>query len=82
MKGNQNLRLTSCPRHLSTKEQRNLKLKADKYVIWQDILYKKGLDGTYLHYVDKEKQQNLLHAYDNEACGGHFSSTVTTFKIL
>ncbi|XP_059066677.1 uncharacterized protein LOC131857908 [Cryptomeria japonica] len=46
--------------HLSTKEQRNLKLKAAKYVILQDVLYKKGLDGTYLRCVDKPQQQKLL----------------------
>lgn len=72
----------SCPSHLSAKEQRNLKLKAAKYVIWQDVLYKKGLDGTYLRCVDKPQQQNLLEVYHDEACGGHFSSSVTTFKIL
>ncbi|XP_059067483.1 uncharacterized protein LOC131858300 [Cryptomeria japonica] len=46
--------------HLSTKEQRHLKLKEAKYVIWQDVLYKKGLDGTYLRCVDKPQQRKLL----------------------
>lgn len=72
----------SCPGHLSTKDQRNLKLKAAKYVIWQDVLYKKGLDGTYLRCVDKPQQWKLLEVYHDEACNGHFSSSVTTFKIL
>ncbi|XP_059068980.1 uncharacterized protein LOC131859359 [Cryptomeria japonica] len=71
-----------CPSHLSTKEQRNLKLKAAKYVIWQDVLYKKVLDGTYLRCVDKPKQRKLLGVYHNEACSGHFSSSVTAFKII
>lgn len=72
----------SCPSHLSAKEQRNLKLKVAKYVIWQDVLYKKGLDGTYLRCVDKPQQQKLLEVYHNEAYGGNFSSSMTTFKIL
>lgn len=71
----------SFPSHLSAKEQRNLKLKAAKYVIWQDVLYKKGLDGTYLRCVDKPQQQKLLEVYHGEACGGYFSSSGTAFKI-
>ncbi|XP_059067735.1 uncharacterized protein LOC131858500 [Cryptomeria japonica] len=71
-----------CPGHLSTKEKRNLKLKAAKYVIWQDVLCKKGLYGTYLRCVDKPQQRKLLEVYHDEACGGHFSSLVTAFKIL
>lgn len=67
---------------MSTKEQRNLKLKAAKYVIYQDVLYKKGLDGTYLRCIDKPQQQRLLEVYHGEACGGHFSSSVTAYKIL
>lgn len=37
-----------CPAHLSPGEKRNLRLKAAKYVIFDDVLYKKGLDGTFL----------------------------------
>lgn len=72
----------SCPSHLSAKEQRNLKLKVAKYIIWRDVLYKKGLDGTYLRCVDKPQQQKLLEIYHGEAYGRHFSSSVTAFKIL
>lgn len=37
-----------CLDHLSPREKRNLRLKAAKYVISNSILYKKGLDGTFL----------------------------------
>lgn len=70
-----------CPEHLSPKEKHNLRLKVAKYVIFGDVLYKKGLDGTFLHCIDKEHQEALLKTFHNEACGKHFSSTVTTYKI-
>ncbi|XP_059064237.1 uncharacterized protein LOC131856454 [Cryptomeria japonica] len=71
-----------CPNHISPREKRNLRLKAAKYVISHNILYKKGLDGTFLRCVDKPHQEALLKTFHNEACGGHFSSTITTYKIL
>lgn len=70
-----------CPKHLSSKQKRDLKLKAAKYVIWGDTSYKRGIDGTFLKCVDKAQQERLLTIFHNEACG-HFSSTVTAFKII
>lgn len=71
-----------CPAHLTPREKRTIKLKAAKYIIWGDVLYKKGVDGTFLRCVDKEQRKKLLQFFHNEACGGHFSSSVTAFKIL
>lgn len=45
-------------------------------------MYKKGLDETFLHCVDKLLQEPLLKKIHDEAHGGHFSSTVTAYKIL
>ncbi|XP_059075135.1 uncharacterized protein LOC131875125 [Cryptomeria japonica] len=70
------------PGYLSLREKQNLKLKATKYVIFDDILYKKGLDDTFLRCVDKPHQEALLKTFHNEACGGHFSSMVIAYKIL
>lgn len=64
------------------KDKRNLRLKATKYVIFNDILYKRGLDGTFVRCVDKSLQESLLKTFHDKACGGHFSSTVTAYKIL
>lgn len=71
-----------CPDGLAAKQRRDLKKKALKYVIHDDFLYKKAIDGTFLRCVDKKQQVKLLTSFHNEACGGHFSSTVTAFKIL
>lgn len=70
------------PKHLLSKQKRNLKLKATKYVIWSDTLYKCGIDGSFLKCVDKAQHEQLLNIFHNEVCGGHFSSTVTAFKII
>ena len=71
-----------CSDGLNTKKRRALKTKALKYVIHDDALYKKAIDVTFLRCVDKEQQVKLLRSFHNEACGGHFSSTVIAFKIL
>lgn len=71
-----------CSDHLSSREKHNLRSKVVKYIIFDDILYKKGLDGTFLRCVDKPYQEALLKTFHSEACGGHFSSTVTAYKIL
>ena len=41
-----------CPDHLKGKEQRNLQLRPAKFVIIDDILYKRGLGGMFLRCVD------------------------------
>jgi hypothetical protein len=67
---------------LTCKKRRDLKIKAAKYVIYDDQLYKRVVDGTFLRYVDAPQQERLLKAFHSEACGGHFSSIVTAYKIL
>jgi len=71
-----------CPSHLSYKEKRTVKLKAANYVLWDNGLYKRSLDGVFLHCVDKAQQNRLLESFQNLACGGHFSALVTAHKIL
>ena len=44
-----------CPDGLTVKQKRNLKNKALKYVIFDDVLYKKAIDGIFLRCVDKEQ---------------------------
>lgn len=67
-----------CPKHLTSKNTINLKLKSTKYVIVDDALYKGGLDAIFLRCVcvDKDQQENLLHYFHDKACGRHFSSTI------
>ncbi|KAH9292729.1 hypothetical protein KI387_042086, partial [Taxus chinensis] len=71
-----------CPAHLTSKEKRTVKLRAARYVIWDDGLYKRGIDGIFLRCVDKPQQVKLLEIFHDSACGGHFSSSVTAHKII
>ena len=71
-----------CVEGLTARQRRDLKLKVAKYVIWDGKLFKKDIDGTFLRCVDKKQQEKLLRTFHDEACGGHFSSSVTDFKIL
>ena len=71
-----------CLEGLNAKQRRDLKLRAAKYVIWDGKLFKRAIDGTFLRCVDKPQQEKLLKTFHDEACGGHLSSSVTTFKIL
>ena len=72
----------SCPDHLKGKDWHTLQLRADKFVIIDDILYKRGLDGMFLRCIDTDQHDKLLRTFHDGACGGHFLSTVTAFKIL
>ncbi|XP_059068351.1 uncharacterized protein LOC131054285 [Cryptomeria japonica] len=47
-----------------------------------ECLYKKAIDGTFLRCVDKAQQTKLLESFHDKAYGGHFSTPVTTHKIL
>ena len=71
-----------CLDHLKGMDRRILQLRVAKFVIVNDVLYKRGLDGMFLRCIDTDQQEKLLKTFHNEACGGHFSSTVTTFKII
>ena len=51
-------------------------------MIWDGKLFKRAIDGTFLRCVDKQQQEKLLKTFHGEACGGNFSSSVTTFRIL
>ena len=53
-----------------------------EFVIIDDILYKKCLDGMFLRCVDVRWQEKLLKTFHDGTCGGHFSSTVIAFKIV
>ena len=71
-----------CSKGQTSRQRRDLKLKAAKYVIWDGKLFKKAIDGTFLRCVDKKQQEKLLKTFHDEACGGNFSSSIMAFKIL
>ena len=47
-----------CPPNMSYKERQNHRLNTAKYVISNGILYKRGMDETFLRCVDLEPQKS------------------------
>lgn len=59
-----------CPDHLKGKDRCTLQLRVAKFIIVDDILYKRGLDGMFLRCVDTDQQDKLLRTFHDEAYGG------------
>lgn len=70
------------PSHLSAKDKRAIKLRFAQYVLWENALFKRGIDGRFLKCVDKEQQKKLFLAFHDQSCGGHLSFAITSHKIL
>ena len=71
-----------CPDGLTYKHKRDLRIRSAKYVRYDDQLYKRVINGTFLRCVDKPQQERLLQTFDNESCGGNFLFRVMTYNIL
>ena len=42
-----------CPKGLTTRQRRDLRLKVARFLIWDGKLFKRAIDGTFLRCVDK-----------------------------
>jgi hypothetical protein len=76
------LRSRQFPVTMNLKEKRTLKMKENKYVLIADILFRRNYDGTLLRCVDENKAQELMRKLHEGICGGHFSPTATSHKII
>ena len=65
-----------------TQREEDLKIEIYEVCYLGYTLYKKGIDGTFLRCVDSKQRKELLQLFHNETCGGHYSTLVTTYKIL
>jgi hypothetical protein len=77
----------SCPYSLDTHQRRRLRLESSRYVILEEFLFRRYVDGILLHCVNNEEAHKLLqetHGYSDYIIhvGGHFSAKTTTFKII
>lgn len=57
-------------------------LESTQYVLWENALFKRGIDGRFLKCVDKEQHKKLFSTFHDQSYGGNFSSAVTIHKIL
>ena len=67
---------------MNPKERRTLKMKANKYVLIVDILFRRNFDGILLRCVDENQAQGLIKEFHEGICGGHFAPTETAHKII
>jgi hypothetical protein len=81
------LQYQKCPDELDPHQRRRLRLKASKYIILGDFLFRRYVDGLLLRCVNDKEEQKLLHKIHGSTSsvihiGGHFSAKATAFKII
>lgn len=76
------LRNLSAPPHLVNHKRRALRLKASKFCLTQGGLGWMSLDMVILICVNREESGKLMKEFHAEFCGGHYTSRITTHKIL
>jgi len=76
------LRSGQFPFTMNPKERRTLKMKSSQYVMIVDILFRRNYNGILLICVDERKVQELIDKFHEGICGGHFSRTTTSHKII
>ncbi|XP_074270823.1 uncharacterized protein LOC141594727 [Silene latifolia] len=64
------------------KEIRGFKMKASRFILIDDILFRKSLAGPYLRCLDKQEAQTVLHAIQNGECGNHARGRSLSKKAL
>ena len=70
------------PLELNRNECRSLKLKAMKYVLMDQTLYWKDLEGILLKCLEKYEVDAVIAELHSGVCGGHKYWNATAFKIL
>ncbi|XP_074305879.1 uncharacterized protein LOC141641101 [Silene latifolia] len=64
------------------KEIRGFKMKASRFILIDDVLFRKSLAGPYLRCLDKQEAQNVLHALHSRECGNHARGRCLSNKAL
>eukprot|EP00253_Pinus_taeda_P027055 PITA_27055 len=67
---------------LSSSQARTIKLRAAKYCIHENLLYRRDPSRVLLRCLDKEKSMEVTQQFHSNICGGHHYWKTTTHKIL
>ncbi|XP_074288333.1 uncharacterized protein LOC141613492 [Silene latifolia] len=57
-------------------------MKASRFVLVDNVLFRKSLAGPYLRCLDREEAQTVLHAIHNGECGNHAGGRSLSNKAL
>ena len=52
-------------------EARKLRVRSAKYVLLNEVLYKRGFSQSYLNYLAPDEANYVLREVREEACGNH-----------
>ncbi|XP_074292792.1 uncharacterized protein LOC141619675 [Silene latifolia] len=64
------------------REVRGFKMKASRFVLVDNVLFRKSLAGRYLRCLDKTEVQTVLHAILSGECGNHTGGRSLLNKAL
>ena len=53
-------------------QARKLKIKAAKYTLLDEVLYKKSFSGPLLRGITREESKEILNSIHSGVCGNHF----------
>lgn len=70
------------PPNFSSKEKRKIVRKSAPFTWIGGSLFKLGLDQILRRSVREEEVFDILLAYHDGPCGGHFVAKITSFKVL
>ena len=70
------------PPNLSYKNKRAIRLKAKKFTIIDDVLFRQNYDSILLRCLEKPEAQKVLQELHDGPAGGHFGADTTTHKII
>ena len=76
------LKNLTCPDHLVDHQRKDLRLKGSKYILTQDGLGWKNLDGIILKCVNLHKYKIIIREMHARLCGWHYVPKTATAKIM
>ena len=68
--------------YLEPRKRRALRLKSTPYLLIDNILFRRNLDGILLRCLDKDETKVILKELHFGPAGGHFGGETMAHKIL
>ena len=63
-------------------EARKLRIKSAKYVLKDEVLYKRGFSQPYLRYLASDEANYVLREVHKGACGNHSGARSLVHKVV
>ena len=63
-------------------EARKLRIRAAKYVLIDEVLYKRGFSQPYLRCLALDESNSVLREIHEGACGNHSKATALVHKVI